>query len=66
MRDVGIEGISTYLPLYSPSLGDLARARRVDPLTYERHGRPHRTVTRADLTTPAPATPGCGICPRGD
>jgi len=34
MRDVGIESLSTYLPLYSLSLTDLAAARNVDPQKY--------------------------------
>src|SRR5882724_2894204 len=34
MRDVGIESLSTYLPLYSLSLTDLAKARSVDPQKY--------------------------------
>jgi hydroxymethylglutaryl-CoA synthase len=34
MRDVGIESVSVYLPLYSLALGELAAARGVDPQEY--------------------------------
>src|ERR1051325_6260714 len=34
MRDVGIESLNVYLPMYSLSLGDLADARGVDPQKY--------------------------------
>jgi hydroxymethylglutaryl-CoA synthase len=34
VRDVGIESVSVYLPLYSLALGELAAARGVDPQKY--------------------------------
>ncbi len=34
MRDVGIESLSAYLPMYSLALDDLAKARGVDPQKY--------------------------------
>jgi 3-hydroxy-3-methylglutaryl CoA synthase len=34
MHDVGIENLSVYLPMYSLSLDELARARGVDPQKY--------------------------------
>ena len=34
MRDVGIENLSAYFPLYSLALDDLAKARGVDPQKY--------------------------------
>jgi hydroxymethylglutaryl-CoA synthase len=34
MRDVGIENLNVYMPMYSLSLGELAQARGVDPQKY--------------------------------
>ena len=34
MRDVGIESLNVYMPMYSLSLAELAQARGVDPQKY--------------------------------